>query len=82
MFGFSAALGLWAFEFGQDIAGSGARREGELARLRVEVRHLREERDKAQCVANSAESLLKAEQAAQERLAQQTQTDRSRDTWR
>jgi hypothetical protein len=69
--GFSAALALWAFEFGKDIAGLDRGAKEELARLRVEVQQLRDERDRAQSIANTAESLLKAERAAQEKLAQQ-----------
>lgn len=69
--GFSAALALWAFETGRDIAGLDREAQRELAMLRREVAQLREERDKAQAIANSAESLLKMEQVAQERLAQQ-----------
>lgn len=71
MLGFSAALALWAFEFGKDIAGLDREAKAELARLRVEVRQLRADSERAQSVANTAESLLKAERAAQERLAQQ-----------
>jgi hypothetical protein len=71
MFGFSAAIALWAFEFGKDIAGLDRDAKAEVSRLRAEVDELREQRDKAQSVAFSAESLLKTEQAAQERLAQQ-----------
>ena len=71
VFGFSASIGLWAFEFGKDIAGLERDAKEELLRLRVEVQQLREDRDKAQSVANSAESLLKAEHTAQERLVQQ-----------
>lgn len=71
MFGFSAALALWAFEFGKDIAGLDRESKAELARLRVEVQQLRADSQRAQSVANTAESLLKAERAAQERLAQQ-----------
>jgi hypothetical protein len=71
MFGFSAAIALWAFEFGRDIAGLDRDATQELSRLRSEVRELREQRDKAQEIANTAESLLKTEQAAQNRLAQQ-----------
>lgn len=71
MLGFSAALSMWAFEFGQVIAGIDRSDDGELTRLRVEVAHLRGEREKARSIANSAESLFKAEQAAQQRLAQQ-----------
>ncbi|HYJ97291.1 MAG TPA: hypothetical protein VEX14_04445, partial [Burkholderiaceae bacterium] len=71
VFGFSASIGLWAFEFGKDIAGLERDAKEELLRLRVEVQQLREDRDKAQSVANTSESLLKAERAAQERLVQQ-----------
>jgi hypothetical protein len=71
MFGFSAAIALWAFEFGKDIAGLDRDAKAELSRLRGEVDELREQRDKAQSIAYSAESLLKTEQAAQERLVQQ-----------
>lgn len=69
--GFSAAIAMWAFEFGKSIAGLDRDAKAELAKLRVEVTQLREERDKAQAIANTAESLLKAERAAQDRLAQQ-----------
>lgn len=69
--GFSAALALWAFEFGKGIAGLDRDAKDELARLRVEVAQLRDARDKAQAVANTADSLLKMEKAAQDRLAQQ-----------
>lgn len=69
--GFSAASGLWAFEFGKDIAGLDKGAKAELTRLRNEATQLREERDKAQAIANTADSLLKAERVAQERLAAQ-----------
>jgi hypothetical protein len=71
VFGFSAAIGLWAFEFGKDIAGLERDAKDELNRLRIEVQQLREERDRSQSVANTAESLLKAERATQDRLARQ-----------
>lgn len=71
VFGFSAALSLWAFEFGKSIAGLDKDAKAELAQLRVEVAKLREEREGAQSIANTAQSLLKAEKVAQERLAQQ-----------
>lgn len=74
MFGFSAALALWAFEFGKDIAGFDGNAKVELAKLRVEVAQLREEREKALSVANIAESLLKTEKAAQDKLAQSVKT--------
>jgi hypothetical protein len=69
--GFSAALALWAFEFGKDIAGVDRDAKEELAKLRVEVTQLRDEREKALSTANTAESLLKTERAAQENLARQ-----------
>lgn len=71
MLGFSGALALWAFETGKDIAGLDRNAKEELQRLRVEVEQLREEREKAASIANTAESLLKTERVAQERLAQQ-----------
>lgn len=71
MFGFSAAGALWAFEFGRTLAALEREDAGELARLRVEVAHLRIERERMRTIGSSAESLLKAEQAAQQRLAQQ-----------
>jgi hypothetical protein len=70
MCGFSAALALWAFEFGKDIAGLDRSGRSELAGLRVEVARLREEREAALSTANIAESLLKTEKAAQETLVQ------------
>lgn len=69
--GFSAALALWAFEFGKDIAGLDRDAKEELTRLRVEVEALRAEREKALSIANTADSLLKTERAAQDKLAQQ-----------
>jgi hypothetical protein len=71
MLGFSAALALWAFEFGKDIAGLDRDAKEELVQLRAEVAKLRADNAQAQLVANTADSLLKAERATQERLAQQ-----------
>lgn len=68
--GFSAALALWAFETGKGIAGLNRNDEQELAQLRVEVERLRAENERSASVANTSESLLKAERAAQEKLAQ------------
>jgi hypothetical protein len=70
-FGFSAALALWAFEFGRDIAGLERGAKDELLQLRTEVQRLRDERDRAQSIANTADSLLKTERATQEKLTQQ-----------
>lgn len=71
MLGFSAAIGLWAFEFGKNIAGLDRNAKAELVRLRDEVAQLRSERESAQSIANTAQSLLRTEQVAQERLVQQ-----------
>ena len=69
--GFCAAVGLWAFEFGKNIAGLDTSGKEELIQLRAEAARLREERDKAQSVANTSGSLLTAERATQEKLAGQ-----------
>jgi len=69
--GFSAAIALWAFEFGKDLAGLDRDAKAELKRLRGEEDDLRSDRDKAQAVANTAESLLKTERATEERLTEQ-----------
>ena len=71
VFGFCAAIALWAFEFGKGIAGLDAGAREDLTRLRQEVGRLRDERDRAQSVANTAGSLLTSEKAAQEQLVTQ-----------
>ena len=69
--GFSAAIGLWAFEFGKGIAGLDTDAKDELKLLRNEVVQLRQDRDKAQTIANTSGSLLTAEKAAQEKITAQ-----------
>ena len=69
--GFCAALALAAFEFGQRIAGLDSGAHDELARLRAEVRQLREDYLGARAIADTAEVVLRAERAAQERLVEQ-----------
>lgn len=71
MLGFSAAIALWAFEFGKDIAGLDSNAKAELTLLREEVAGLRSDRDKAQSIANTSGSLLTAEKAAQEKMMSQ-----------
>lgn len=78
--GFCAAIGLWAFEFGKDIAGleKGSKEEltrlrGELASLHQELDKTKELRDQAQSVANTAGTLVTTERAAQQRLIAQAQ---------
>ena len=78
LLGFCAAIALWAFEFGKDIAGldHGARQElqrvrAELDSLRAELNTVRDERDQAQSIANTAGTLVTTERATQEKLAEQ-----------
>ena len=70
-FGFSASLALWAFEFGKEIAGLERTSKEELVQLRNELETLRGERERAQSIANTADSLLKTERVTQDRLNQQ-----------
>lgn len=69
--GFSAALALWAFEFGKAIAGLDRGVPVAPEVLNGQIEQLRSERDKAQSIANTAESLLMAERTSLERLADQ-----------
>ncbi len=69
--GFSAAIGLWAFELGKDLAGIDDHAKEELVRLRSEVVQLKDQRDKAQSILNTSGSLLTAEKAAQDKLVGQ-----------
>lgn len=71
LFGFFGALGMWAFDAGKGATGLDHRVTDEVIRLRSEVEQLREDRDKAQSIANTADSLLRAEKATQEKLAEQ-----------
>jgi hypothetical protein len=71
MVGFSAALALWAFEFGKSIAGIDRRSADELQQLRLEVAQLRSESEKALAMAQNAPSLLTTDKTVQERLTQQ-----------
>lgn len=69
--GLSAALALWAFEFGREIAGLDRHSRDELQQLRADNDRLTVALQQAQSVANTAESLLTTERTAQERLAVQ-----------
>ena len=74
LLGFSAALAVWAFEFSRHYVGldQGERTSrADVAKLRDELASLRVDRDKAQSIADTADSLLKAERTTQERLAEQ-----------
>lgn len=68
VFGFCAAVALWAFEFGKSIAGLDAASRDELLQLRAEVAQLRKEGLEQQTVLHSAESLLVAERSAKQGL--------------
>jgi len=83
--GFCAAIGLWAFEFGKEIAGIDdgrieylARLEQQVADLQRQLDGMKEERDQALALANTSTTLMTAEKAAQERLTtlnKQLETD-------
>ena len=63
--GLSAALALWAFEFGRDIAGLDRHSRDELQALRAEKDKLLTAWEQAQSIANTAENLLTTERTAQ-----------------
>lgn len=78
VFGFCAAIGLWAFEFGRDIAGLDhdtkealKQTRFELLRLRAQVVVLEGERNKAQSVANTVDTLLMSEKVMKDNLTAQ-----------
>jgi hypothetical protein len=71
MLGFSAAIALWAFETGKDLAGIEGVDVKQVRVLQQQVAGLRAELDKAQSVANTADSLLVAEKAVQVTLSAQ-----------
>jgi hypothetical protein len=77
MLGFSAALALWGFEFGRNIAGlnhDSPQVSQALVLARQQLDEARRDRDAAQSVSNSADSLLKAERVTQQRLAEQVKS--------
>jgi len=67
-FGFSAAIALWAFEFGKGIAGLDAHSQAELTQLREEVALLRDERERVRAASRGSDSLLMADKTTQERI--------------
>ena len=78
MLGFCAAIALWAFEFGRDIAGLDHVAKQELLKLRSEMAGIhaeldkaQEERDKAQSIANTAGTLVTAGKASEDKLMEQ-----------
>ncbi|MCZ4313865.1 hypothetical protein O4H66_10680 [Comamonadaceae bacterium G21597-S1] len=71
VFGFCAAIALWAFEFGKEIAGVSGPSDELTASLRVELEKAQRERDEARSIANTSQTLLTAGRAAQEQLIAQ-----------
>lgn len=71
MLGFSAAIALWAFEIGKDIAGLDSKSKDELRQLRDDVSVLRADRDRAQTIANTSDVLVTSAKAAQEKMSSQ-----------
>jgi hypothetical protein len=67
--GFCAAIALWAFELGKDLAGVEHVGAEEVRRLQIEVEELRQQRDQGQSMVNTAASRLTAEMAVQEQMA-------------
>jgi hypothetical protein len=72
--GFCAAISLWAFEKGKELAGVDTVNREELTRLREDADKLRGERDRLQSILNTSGSSITVERAAQERLAAQIRT--------
>jgi hypothetical protein len=75
VFGFCSAIALWAFEFGKDIAGLERgvhehlrQSKLEIQALQAEISALKDARDKAQSVANTAGTVLTTGKMAQEKL--------------
>jgi hypothetical protein len=73
--GFCSAIGLWAFECGREIAGIEGGTQAELVRLRERVTVLdaelvqaRAQRDEAQSVANTANTLITTEKVSSEKI--------------
>jgi hypothetical protein len=73
--GFCAAIALWAFEFGKDIAGLDKGTHEQLqqalsdnASLRTQVALLTEDRNKAQAVADTVHTVLTTEKVAQDKM--------------
>jgi len=81
MIGFCAAIGVWAFDFGREIAGIEGGTQAELLRLRTqlvalntELQSARQQRDEAQSVANTANTLITTEKASSEKMLSQVKS--------
>lgn len=71
MLGFSGAIALWAFELGKGFAGIDTTSREEVTAMRNELAALRAEREQVLSKANTADTAVKAERAAQQALAAQ-----------
>lgn len=71
VFGFCAAIALWAFEFGKNIAGLDRQSKHDLALLSEEVVRLRAETEKSRSQLNVADTLMAAERAEKDNLKAQ-----------
>ena len=76
--GFCAAIAVWAFEFGKDIAGLDQGSKQQLQQLQTELQGARaqldlvtQERNKAQSIANTADTVLTTEKVAHQKLQEQ-----------
>ena len=76
--GFCSAIGLWAFVFGRESAGIEGGTQAELVRLRervtaldAELAQTRVQRDEAQSVANTANTLITTEKVSSEKILTQ-----------
>jgi hypothetical protein len=72
MLGLSAAVALWAFEFGRDLAGL-SRDDGDIQTLRQEVGRLQDELHRTSRVAHTAESTQTTDRVTQQQLLSQLQ---------
>ena len=77
--GFCAAVAVWAFQFGRNLAGVESGRgpagysdelEHQIVDLKHQVSRMKDERDDALSKANTTDTLMATEQAAQARLAE------------
>jgi hypothetical protein len=69
--GFSAALALWAFEFGKEIAGLERDAQRQLEQTRTELQAMSAEVARLRAEAGVSASLMTTERATQEQLLQQ-----------
>jgi len=78
--GFCAAIAMWSFDLGKEIAGLDRGTKEQLTQvlterelLRAQIQTLTTERDKAQSVANTVDTVLTTERVAREKIEQANQ---------